>query len=387
MQAPADLFDHKHYEAIRQPLLEAENMLPWVYTSQEFYDREVERIFMKVWNFMGHVDQVPNPGDYMALEFVGVPFIICRDEERELRAFANTCRHRGSKVASGSGKTKGFMCPYHGWCYSLKGELISARDMKNTEGFDTADYGLIPIKIDTWGGFIFVNFDPDSESLQEYLGDLPDNLASHRLEDMANTRLVEYDMNHNWKLFVENAKESYHIGVVHRATINKYASVHSADYAVSEAAGQYCTTFCTHDGSMALLKGDKGFPMIESLEGRYRNGTYAPLVYPMTYLGCTIDTVWFLQLFPMGPDRTKLVHGACFPKSRLERADFEELAANYYKRWDRTIMEDILAGDRQQVGLASPFAKPGRFCFREPLVHEIDNWILDRVLDEPATKY
>ena len=381
MQTPANPFDPGHFEAVRRPLLEAGTMPPWVYTSPEFHAREVERIFMKVWNFMGHVDQVPDPGDYVALEFVGIPFIICRDEEGELRAFANTCRHRGSPVASGQGNTKEFICPYHGWCYSLKGALTATVDMQQTRDFDPARHALIPIKVDTWGGFIFVNFDPDAASLRDYLGDLPENLASHRLEEMANVRCVSYDMNCNWKLFVENAKESYHIAMVHRETINRVASVRSADYAVSDAAGQYCTTFCTHDGSMALLKGDAGFPRIETLQGRYREGTYAPLIYPMTYLACTIDTAWFLQLFPLGPDRTRLVHGACFPRSRLDQPDFEAIAANYYKRWDVTIEEDIVASDRQQVGLTSPFALPGRFSFREPLVHEIDNWILDRVLD------
>ncbi len=381
LQTPTDLFSPKHFEAVRRPLDEAETMPPWVYTSDEFYRREVDRIFMKVWNFMGHVDQVPEPGDYKALEFAGVPFILCRDEAGELRAFANSCRHRGSKVAKGSGNAKEFMCPYHGWCYGLDGRLTATVDMDATKDFRNEDYGLIPIAIDTWGGFIFVNFDPLCESLQSYLGDLPDNLASHRLEDMANVRTVEFELNHNWKLFVENAKESYHIAVVHRETINQVASVQAADYAVSDSVGEYCTTFCTHDGSMALLKSDPGFPKIESLKGRYRNGTYAPMIYPMTYLACTIDAAWFLQLFPIGPNKTKLIHGACFPKSRLARPDFEQLAANYYKRWDQTIREDIEAGNNQQVGIASPFVRPGRFCFREPLVHQIDNWILDRVLD------
>ena len=386
MQEPANPFDPAHFAGVRRPLLEAETMPPWVYTSERVYAREVERIFMKTWNFMGHVDQVPEPGDFVALEFVGVPFIICRDEAGGLRAFANTCRHRGAKVATGRGNTREFICPYHGWCYGLDGKLTATVDMDRTQDFDPARYGLVPIRIDTWGGFVFVNFDPDCESLADYLGDLPDNLASHGLDGMANARVKSFDMNCNWKLFVENAKESYHIAMVHRSTINQVASVYSADYTVSEAAGQYCTTFATHDGSMALLKGDPGFPPIESLAGRYVRGTYAPMIYPMTYLACTIDTAWFLQLFPMGPTRTRLVHGACFPRDRLARSDFEDVAANYYKRWDLTIMEDIRASDAQQEGISSPFARPGRFCFREPLVHEIDNWILDRILDPaPAT--
>ena len=381
MQVPNNPFEPRHFEDVRKPLDQASTMPPWVYTSDKFFQREVDRIFMKVWNFMGHVDQVPNPGDYVALEIVGVPFIICRNDNGDLCAYANSCRHRGSKVAIGSGNLKEFMCPYHGWCYGLDGRLTATVDMDQTTGFYKQDYGLIPINIDTWGGFIFVNFDPDCESLADYLGDLPANLASHKLTDMANVRTVEWELNHNWKLFVENAKESYHIAIVHRETINQVAPVKSADYSVSDAAGQYCTTFANHDGSMALLKDDLGFPPIETLKGRYRHGTYAPMIYPMTYLACTIDTAWFLQLFPIGPNRTKLVHGACFPRDRAVRPDFEELAANYYKRWDRTILEDIEAGDHQQVGIASPFARPGRFCFREPLVHQIDNWILNRVLD------
>jgi choline monooxygenase len=133
---------------------------------------------------------------------------------------------------------------------------------------------------------------------------------------------------------------------------------------------------------MALLKGDSGFPMIESLAGLPEaGGTRAPLIYPSTYLACTIDCAWYLELHPLGPTRTRLIHGALFPKDRLARNDFEEIARNYYKRWDITIEEDIVASERQQKGLESPFALPGRFSHREPLVHEIDNWVLDRVLD------
>ena len=218
--------------------------------------------------------------------------------------------------------------------------------------------------------------------LTEYLGDLPEKLAPYNLDDMICSRRRAYDMACNWKLFVENAKESYHIGTVHRATINKYASAKAAGYWVEEAKGEYVVTFAQHEGSMALLKGAKGFPIIESLQGRREaGGTYAPLIYPSTYLGCTIDTVWYLEMHPLGPDRTRMIHGALFPEDRLARPDFEEIAQNYYQRWDVTLEEDIVASERQQKGLDSPYAPPGRFSHREPLVHEIDNWILDRVLD------
>lgn len=384
MISEADIFDPKHYEAVRRPLLEAETLPAWCYTSPAFYRREVERIWRKVWNFVGSVDQIPNPGDYFTLTFVSIPVIILRDREGKPRAFANTCRHRGSELLDGKGNCKLIVCPYHSWSYELDGKLRGAPEMDKTIGFEKGAYGLIPIRLDTWGGFLFINFDDDAEPLHKFLGDLPEKLAPYRLEDMALVRRKSYDMACNWKLFVENAKESYHIGTVHRATINQYASARAAGYWVEEAKGEYVVTFAQHEGSMALLKDAKGFPKIESLEGRREGeGTYAPLIYPSTYLGCTIDCVWYLEMHPLGPDRTRLIHGALFPKSRLARSDFDDIAKNYYHRWDVTIEEDIVASERQQKGVESPYAPPGRFSYREPLVHEIDNWILDRVVDRP----
>lgn len=314
---------------------------------------------------------------------MGIPVIILRDLKGTLRAFANSCRHRGSELLEGSGNCKLISCPYHSWTYELDGKLRGAPEMDKTLNFDKAQYGLIPIKLDTWGGFIFVNFDHNAGPLKEFLGGLPEKLAPYRLENMALARRKVFDMDCNWKLFVENAKEAYHIATVHRATINQYASAKAAGYWVEEASGEYVISFAQHEGSMALLKGAKGFPTNESLLGRREaGGTYAPLIYPSTYLACTIDCAWYLEMHPLGPDKTRLVHGALFPRDRLARPDYEEVAKNYFHRWDVTIEEDIVASERQQKGIDSPYAPPGRFSHREPLVHEIDNWILDRVLDK-----
>jgi choline monooxygenase len=382
MMTPQNIFDPKHYEGVRKPLLEAETMPAFAYTSPEFYQREVERIWRKTWNFIGSADQIRNNGDYFTLNFAGVPIIVLRDHDGKMRAFANTCRHRGSELLEGKGNCKLIVCPYHSWTYDLSGNLRGTPEMDKTLNFNKADYALISIAIDTWGNFLFINFDKNPEPLKKHLGDLPEKLAPYRLENMALARRKSFQMDCNWKLFVENAKESYHIGTVHRATINQYASAKAAGYWVEKATGDYVVTFAQHEGSMALLKGARGFPTIESLEGRREaGGTYAPLIYPSTYLACTIDCAWYLEMHPISASKTYMVHGALFPRDRLDRPDFEEVAKNYYHRWDVTIEEDILASVRQQRGLETPFAPPGRFSHREPLVHEIDNWILDRVID------
>ena len=135
--------------------------------------------------------------------------------------------------------------------------------------------------------------------------------------------------------------------------------------------------------SMALLKGDHGFSTIGSLDGlREAGGTRAPHIYPSTYFACTIDCAWYLELHPLGPacphavdSRRPLPEGPA-GVARLRRGHGGLLQA----RWDITNEENIVASDRQQKDFDSPFCRPWRYSYREPLVHEIDNWILDRVL-------
>jgi len=304
-----------------------------------------------------------------------------RDDAGRLRAFVNSCRHRGTVLVEGEGNCRAFKCPYHSWVYALDGELLGAPEMQKTSNFDCAQYPLVPVRLETWAGFLFINFDPKAEPLASYLGDLPDNLAGHTGADLVCTRRKVYELNCNWKLFAENAKESYHIATVHRKTINQYASAEIARYEYVDVRGQYAMNYAEHSGSMALLKGDSGFPVMRTLEARARQGTLSPFIFPSTYVAATIDTLWYLELHPHGPDRTTLVHGACFPRATVERPDFPDLVENYYRRWDITIDEDNAICEKQQRGLSSRINGRGRFCYRERVVHQIDNWVLDRVLD------
>ena len=376
-----DALEPTQYATTRRPVMEAETLPPAAYTSPEFYRREVERIFMREWNFIGRADVVPRAGDYFTLELVGVPLVVVRGSDGIVRAFANTCRHRGSLVATGEGNCRAFRCPYHSWVYGLDGALLGSTEMQRTADFDPAAYGLRPIRLETWNGFLFVDFSGKAVPVREYYGDLDEKLASYRMADMVCVRRRAFDVRCNWKLFVENAMEELHIATVHRKTIQKYAPTDS--HSPEAAHGQYCALYSEHEGSMALLEGDRGthgFPRIATLTGKPARGTYFIMLYPLTMLGCTIDCVWYLELRPHGPDRTTLIHGGCFPRETVGRHDFEAMVQRYYHRWDTTIGEDIQASEWQQRGLSSPFAARGRFSFRESLVHEIDNWVLDRVI-------
>src|SRR5262249_11647591 len=199
MTTPEGLFNPAHYASARLPVLEAETLPPWCYTSQRFYDREVERMFKTSWNFIGRADELPKAGDYAAYDLVGEPLLMVRDRAGTLRAFANSCRHRGTRLLDGTGNCRGIVCPYHGWAYGLNGDLVGAAGMEETHGFDKRAYGLRPIRLETWDGFVFVNFSAEAGSLRDYLGDLRETLASYGLSDMVCVRRREYDLACNWK--------------------------------------------------------------------------------------------------------------------------------------------------------------------------------------------
>jgi phenylpropionate dioxygenase-like ring-hydroxylating dioxygenase large terminal subunit len=158
MTSPNTIFDPRHYRNVRLPALEAETLPAWSYTAREFYDREVERIFRTEWNFIGRADEIAQRGDYRVFDLVGESIIVLRDREDRLRAFANTCRHRGTRLLDGAGNCKSIACPYHAWVYALDGSLISSLGMEETSGFDPAAFGLIPMRLEEWAGFLFINF-------------------------------------------------------------------------------------------------------------------------------------------------------------------------------------------------------------------------------------
>ena len=143
-------------------------------------------------------------------------------------------------------------------------------------------------------------------------------------------RRKEYMLDCNWKIYVENAMEAYHISTVHRSTLSRQKGKPSE---AQPADGEYCALFKEHKGSRALLAGDPGFPEMDHLQGMAAEGSWYPLMYPSTMFGCTYDCMWWLELHPMGPEKTKLIVGSSFPRSTVARPDFEEVVQNYYKRW------------------------------------------------------
>ena len=372
---PANLFDSTHYEDVRRPLIEASTLPSWCYTSEAFYQREVEQIFLKQWNFAGRLDEIPDSGDYMSLDFCGESVIVIRGKDDVVRAFANVCRHRSARLLEGRGRCRTIVCPYHSWVYDLDGTLLRMKGMEQTAGFDPAENGLIPLQVESWAGFLFVSFANDVMPLEEHLGDMTEQYASYRFADMLCVRRRSYDLKCNWKLYIENAMEDYHTATVHKDSIG------NQDCDPVSTKGQWAAIHLEAADTIAVLTEDNTtLPHIENLSGLAAKGTYFSVIYPGTFFATHQDCMWWLQLLPHAPDRTTVVIGSCFPRSSIAREDFAREVLKYYARWDKALPEDNAISERQQQGLNSRSSRPGRLSYYEPCVHAIANWVLDQTI-------
>ena len=370
------LFDPASYANVRRPLLEAETLPPACYTDPAFFARERERIFRAHWNLVGRADEVPEAGDYRAVDLAGMPAILLRGDDGALRGFANTCRHRGSRLVSGCGTARAISCPYHGWSYGLDGRLLAASGMERTKTFEPAEFGLIPLRVAEWAGFAFLDFSDDGPGLEDHLGNLPEHLRSHEAGRMICVHRRVYDVACNWKLCLENQRESYHVAIVHRGTLHDQLPEQLTP------SGHWSGSWFAHAGSIAASLGaEKTLPPIPTLEGRAAEGTYFIGLYPASFLVFTVDCMWWMSFRPLAPDRTRIVTGLCVSEAATGMPDFRAILPGYIARTDKSHPEDNRATEMQQRGLASPHARPGRFSHREAGVHAVDNWILDRVLD------
>jgi choline monooxygenase len=188
------------------------------YTDAKLFDREKGRIFAASWNYVGRVEQVANPGDFLTGRIGEVPVIIVRDAAGNLCAYANVCRHRGSEVVlEKSGNRRTLQCHYHAWTWGLDGALRAAPHCQDQPGFNKVDFALAPLAIETFGPFIFINPGPVSRSLAATLGQLPAIIRSSGADINAlNFReRREYAIQANWKVVVENFLECYHCAVSH----------------------------------------------------------------------------------------------------------------------------------------------------------------------------
>src|SRR5271166_1032503 len=189
------------------------------YTSAEFQQRERDAVWMRVWQIVGRVDELPKVGDWKVYQIFDQSFIIVRGKDDRLRGFVNACRHRGNALCTGTGNAKrGFLCQYHLWSYDLEGKMRGAlRERENFISSDDKDENaLLQVSVDTFGGFIFLNPDPNAAPLAEFLGpEVAELLAPYHLDQFTTVMDVREAIDCNWKVVMDAFNEGYHISGIH----------------------------------------------------------------------------------------------------------------------------------------------------------------------------
>src|SRR5947209_901471 len=190
---------------------------PRLYIDPDVLEHEQELVFERTWQFIGHVSALPRPGSYITGSAGTQPVLVVRDQDGRLQAYRNICRHRASKLLSGSGQCKGAIrCRYHGWTYRFDGSLIGVPEaLTYGDRLDKSALPLLPARVEEMCGLIFVNLDPDAPALAELLGDLPDRLERYAIPSLEPFTPASDEQPANWKAVIDNYIEGYHIPIAH----------------------------------------------------------------------------------------------------------------------------------------------------------------------------
>lgn len=188
------------------------------YIDPQFLQIEQQQIFRKSWQFVCHEEKLRETGSYVTADIQGQSVLITRDEDGELRAFYNVCKHRAHELLKGEGKTRLITCPYHAWTYKLDGALFKARRSEQIDNFEPGKICLTAVKLEVFCHFIFVNLDPHAVPLSEQTGELGREIQRYApdLAQLTFAKRLTYRIQANWKAVVDNFLECYHCPVAHR---------------------------------------------------------------------------------------------------------------------------------------------------------------------------
>jgi choline monooxygenase len=323
-----------------------------LYTDPATFAAEKEKIFARSWQVVGHRDQVASAGDYFTTELVGEPLLIVRGADEKLRGFYNVCRHRAGPAAEGCGSRKLFRCGYHGWTYGLDGALISATEIDGVEGFRAEDFALALVRTEEWFGFIFVNLDEHAQPLRESLGEL---LTQAEKFDFAGMKLFErrtYDMKCNWKTYVDNYLEGYHLPSVHPG-LNRELDFNAY---VVEPYERHVRQFSPIRGAQP---GD-------TTPRRYQEAgedlaTDYFWIFPNWMLNCYPDNISLNIVLPLEPERSL----AIFEWYLLEKDHSSPAAKASVEFSDQIQIEDVGICEIVQKNLRSRSYSRGRFSVKQ----------------------
>ncbi len=364
--------------AVRRPFRAASLLPARAYHDPDVWAFERDEWFYRDWICVGRDEDAAEAGSYFLAQLVDEPLVVVRGRDGELRAFYNVCRHRGTAVVEATaGSVVRFQCPYHAWIYDLDGRLVRAKHMEDVEGFDVERFGLVPVRLVTWAGFVFVSLAADGPSLTDHLGDWVDHHAGfgRDFSRLRRAARLTYEVAANWKIVAENYSECYHCPGVH-PLLNKLTP-----YDLGE---DFLPTGPWKGGWMKLSAGCEtmsmdglrhGRPLIAGTDDVAAERIHYYILWPNLIVSVHPDYVLTHQTWPQAPDRSTVRCDLYVEADSLARGVDVSGAVEF---WDLTNRQDYHVVELQQIGTHSRSFVAGRYSNQEASVHAFDIMVADR---------
>ncbi len=266
------------------------------YIDPDFLALERDRLWKRSWLYACHTDELPETGSWMLWKKTGSPILIVRGKDDAIRAFYNTCRHRGGPlVKERCGKARGFVCGYHGWTYDLAGKLINLRDRRDFVDLDFKSHGLVDVRCERLGNWVFINEDPDAQPLLDSLGVIPEHLAQFDLDSTRHVHSKSYDVACNVKVLLDEFLEVYHLKSIPKDTVDSFLDHRGTDIVLWPNGHSLMITPNRRDGWVDPgTVGMPEFPSVTELPIRYNlsYNLYPNLVTPVAPSGMPFLVFW-----------------------------------------------------------------------------------------------
>ncbi|MEP2534047.1 aromatic ring-hydroxylating dioxygenase subunit alpha [Shimia sp.] len=367
-------------DAVRQPIEMANGLSNAHYIDPAQFQEEKHAVLTSTWAGLAAAADVPDPGDAVPMTFLGMPLLLLRDKQGQVRVFNNTCRHRGMILVDAPRNIQGAIrCPYHSWCYSTEGRLVTTPHVggpgQNThDALDRSELGLIELRSYIWRDIVFVNISGDAPPFEEVHSDLISRWAEHDkpLFHGGADSCFKLPVATNWKLAVENYCESYHLPWVHPG-LNSYSRLED-HYNIAEP-GKY-----SGQGTLVYrqLKDETGetFPDFPGLSSQWDEGAEYITVYPNVLLGVQRDHAFAIVLEPVDTQNTVEHIHLYYATPSTDDA----LRAKNTAQWKEVFEEDIFVVEGMQKGRHAPGFDGGRFSpAMDGPTHCFHDWVAMRL--------
>ncbi len=378
-------------QVIFRGLKQQEATLPaHYYFDPAHHQRELEAIWYRDWLYVCPAVTLDQPRMFRTYEIGDQNVLIVRDEDGSLKAFHNTCRHRGSILCQGEEgrlKFKRIVCPYHNWAYKLDGSLAATTSLSTPEGFDPAGLGLFPVHVDTWRGLVFINLADKPEPLASAMRRDPGRFDAWPIEDLELGHRFVKTLACNWKVFWDNFNECLHCPNVHPSLVKLvpiYARRISGkwddpDYAAHADDPDPKFQGGLREGAQSWSSDGRASPVpIPGLDDAHKamGQTYV-ISWPTMFMVGHADYMRIVRMRPLGPEETEITAEWLFPKGAREHPDFDlENIVGFAKQ---VIAEDGAASELNQKGMHARPYTAGVLMPEETSLRDFRDWILGRL--------